>query len=59
MYNVKKYADCVAIHNLDNEKSRKLTEEEVKLVLEEFPALKETDCVSVFMDNIDSIVPGV
>lgn len=55
MYQIKVYADCVAIHDLDKLTTRKLTEGERALVLEEFPGLKEPDCVSVFTDAVESI----
>lgn len=55
MYRIKKYADCNAVHDLDSEKSRKLTDDEWAKILVEFPALEDPACVSIFTDAIASI----
>lgn len=55
MYQVKKYADCNAVHDLDSEKSRKLTDEEWEKILIEHPALVDDKCVSIFTDTITVI----
>ncbi len=36
MYFIRKYADCWAVHNDDNGRSRPLTQDEKALLLEEF-----------------------
>ncbi len=55
MYYIKKDADCWAIHNDDNTKSRSLTEEEVEAVQEELSALKDKQVCVVYADNIHSL----
>jgi hypothetical protein len=55
MYYVKKYADCWAIHNDDNGKSRPLTEKEVETVREEYPTLKDNQVCTVYADQIRSL----
>jgi len=55
MYYVKKYADCWAIHNDDNGKSRPLTEAEVQAVQEEYPSLKDPKTCTIYADQIDSL----
>ncbi|OJW52855.1 MAG: hypothetical protein BGO55_06200 [Sphingobacteriales bacterium 50-39] len=52
MYFIRKYADCWAVHNDDTGESRKLTEEEIHAVQEEFPALSDEQVRSIFSDNI-------
>jgi hypothetical protein len=55
MYYIKKYADCWAIHNDDNGKSRPLTEKEVESVQEEYPSLKDPKTCAVYADEIGSL----
>jgi hypothetical protein len=55
MYYIKKYADCWAIHNDDNGKSRPLTEKEVETVQEEYPTLKDNQVGTVYADQIRSL----
>lgn len=55
MFFIRKYADCWAVHNDDTGDSRKLTEKEVKLVQEEFPALLDPQVRTIFSDNIHSL----
>jgi hypothetical protein len=55
MYYIKKYADCWAIHNDDNGKSRPLTEKEVTTVQEEYPTLKDNQVGTVNADQIRSL----
>lgn len=55
MYYIKKYADCWAIHNDDNGKSRRLTATEVLAVQEEYPSLKDPKTCTVYADQIDSL----
>ena len=52
MYYIKKYADCWAIHNDDNGKSRPLSEEEVQAIQEEYPSLKDPKTCTIYADNI-------
>lgn len=55
MYYVKKYADCWAIHNDNNGKSRPLTEKEVDTVQEEYPTLKDNQVGTFYADHIRSL----
>ena len=55
MYYIKKYADCWAIHNDDNGKSRPLSEKEVTTVQEEYPSLKDPQTCTVYADEIHSL----
>jgi hypothetical protein len=55
MYYIKKYADCWAIHNDDNGKSRRLSETEVQAVREEYPDLHDPKTCTVYADEIRSI----
>ncbi len=55
MFTIRKYADAWAIINDDTGDSRKLTEQEIKAVLEEFPTLKDAQVRSVFADEVRSI----
>lgn len=55
MYYIKKYADCWAIHNDDNGKSRRLTEKEVATVQEAYPSLKDPKTCTVYADQIDRL----
>jgi hypothetical protein len=55
MHYIKKYADCWAIHNDDNGKSRRLTETKVLAVQEEYPSLKDPTTCTVYADQIDSL----
>ena len=55
MYYVRKYADCWAIHNDDNGRSRPLTEAEKELFIKEFPEIKQENVRTIFSDNIYSI----
>jgi hypothetical protein len=55
MYYIKKYADCWAIHNDDNGKSRRLTETEVQTVQEEYPSLKDPKTCAIYADQIDRL----
>jgi hypothetical protein len=55
MYYIKKYADCWAIRNDDNGKSRPLTEQEVEAVRQEHPALKDRKTCTIYADEIDSL----
>jgi hypothetical protein len=55
MYYIRKYADCWAIHNDDNGKRRRLTEQEKEQAVKEFPDLAEEDVRTVYSDQIDSI----
>lgn len=58
MYYIKKYADCWAIHNDSNGKSRELTEEERTLAEQEFAELKDEKLRSVFIDEI-RLIPNL
>ncbi|HEX8607755.1 MAG TPA: hypothetical protein VF679_03865 [Pedobacter sp.] len=55
MYYIKKYADCWAIHNDDNGKSRPLTEKEVEAVKQELAELKDEKVITVYADQIRTI----
>jgi hypothetical protein len=55
MYYIRKYADCWAIHNDDNGKSRPLSEKEVTTVQEEYPSLKDPQTCTVYADEIRSL----
>ena len=55
MFTIRKYADAWAIINDDTGESRKLTEQEIIAVQEEFPTLKDEQVRSVFADEIRSI----
>ncbi len=55
MYYIKKYADCWAIHNDDNGKSRKLTDKEVEEVKKELSELENPKVRTVFADQIKSL----
>jgi len=51
MYYIRKYADCWAIHNDDNGKSRPLSEKEVVIVQEQYPSLKDPQTCTVYADE--------
>lgn len=55
MYQIKKFADCWAVFNLDSELSRTLTEDEVEKVSREIPSLTDSGTVSYFTDEIKCI----
>ena len=55
MYYIKKYADCWAIHNDASGKSRPLTEREITVIQEEYPALKDPRTCTVYADEVHSI----
>jgi hypothetical protein len=55
MYYFKKYADCWAIHNDDNGKSRRLTEKEMEAVQKEYPTLQDDKTCTVYADHIRSL----
>jgi hypothetical protein len=55
MYYIKKYANCWAIHNDQNGRSRKLTLQEIESVKNELPELKNPQVVTVYSDYIQSI----
>ena len=55
MYYIKKYADCWAIHNDANGKSRPLTESEVEAVRQEYPSLNDPKTCTVYADEVRSI----
>jgi hypothetical protein len=55
MYYIKKYANCWAIHNDANGKSRKLSEQEVEQAKQEFPELAEAKVATVYSDIVKSI----
>lgn len=55
MYRIKKFEDCNAVFDLDTDKSRKLTSDEWAKILDEFPALQDPQCVSIFTDTITAI----
>jgi len=57
MYQIKNYADCTAVHNLDTEKSRPLTADELAKIKTEFPTLGDPKTVSIFTDTITAIDP--
>lgn len=59
MWQIKKYQEGLAIHDLDNETSRLLTDQEAKAIQEEFPSLRDPKVVSYFTDVITSIKPGI
>lgn len=55
MYYIKKYTNCWAIHNDDNNQSRALTPAEAETVQNELPTLKEVSTLTVYADRISSI----
>jgi hypothetical protein len=55
MYCIRKYADCWAIHNLDSDLSRRLTEDEVLKVREEIPSLDDPMTASYFCDEVECL----
>lgn len=60
MYIIRKYADCWAVHDDDTGFSRPLKTEEMEAVQQEFECLKEDNLITVYADDIYSIVvkPG-
>lgn len=55
MYRIKKYSNCNVIHDLDNETDTVVTAEVWDKLLVEFPALKDDQLVSLFVDVIDTL----
>jgi len=55
MYYIKKYADCWAVHNDDNGKSRRLSEKEVEVVRQAYPSLKDPKTCTIYADQIASL----
>ena len=55
MYCIRKFADCWAVFNLDTDKSRRLTEEEVKLVREAVPSLNDPQTAAWYSDRVECI----
>ncbi|MDR3715784.1 MAG: hypothetical protein P4L51_23470 [Puia sp.] len=55
MYQIKKFADCWAVFNLESDLSRSLTEDEVLHVRVEFPTINSSEVVSIFVDEIRSL----
>ena len=55
MYCIKKFADCWAIYNLDNEESRPLTEAEVQVARENWPQLDDPQTAALYMDRVECI----
>jgi hypothetical protein len=55
MYCIKKFADCWAIINLNTDKSRPLTEEEVGVLRQEIPTLNDTGVAAYYTDTVNCI----
>ena len=55
MYCIRKFADCWAVFNLDNDGSRPLTEAEVKSVREALPELDDPKTAAMYVDRLDGI----
>jgi hypothetical protein len=55
MYCIRKYADCWAIFNLDEELGRSLTRDEVQKIREAIPKLNDEQVRSYFTDKVDCI----
>lgn len=52
MFTIRKFADAWVIINDDTGDSRRLTEQEIKAVQEEFPTLQDAQVRSVFADKV-------
>ena len=55
MYCIRKFADCWAVFNLENDQSRRLTGEEVELLRVELPALDDPGTAAWYGDELDCI----
>ena len=55
MYYIRKYADCWAVHNDNNGKSRPLTPQEEEMIKEAFKELANPQIRSFFTDYIHSL----
>ncbi len=55
MYYIKKYADCWAIHNDDNGRSRRLTEQEIVTVKYAYPLLTDPKVRTIYADKISCL----
>lgn len=55
MYCVRKFADCWAVFNLDNDTSRRLTEHEVGVLRQAVPELDDPLVAAHYTDRLESI----
>ena len=55
MYFIRKYADCWAIHNDNTGKSRRLTEQEEKLLEKDNENMKKPGVCSIYADDFPQI----
>ncbi|MDR3712381.1 MAG: hypothetical protein P4L51_06170 [Puia sp.] len=55
MYCIRKFADCWAVYNLDNEQSRPLTEEERQTVEKEIASLKDPMTLAHYTDRLECL----
>ena len=55
MYCIRKFADCWAVYNLDTDRRRRLTDEEVALVRVEIPELNDPKTVAYYTDEVECI----
>lgn len=56
MYCIRKFADCWAVINLENDQSRQLTDEEVGVIREEVPSLNDPQVAAYYTDRVDCIM---
>ena len=55
MYCIRKFADCWAVFNLETERSRPLTEEEVVVTRQVIPSLNDPQVAAFYSDDIEFI----
>jgi len=55
MFCIRKFADCWAVYNLNNDHSRPLTEEERGVVSREIPSLNDEQVAAYYTDEVDCI----
>jgi len=56
MFCIKKFADCWALFNLDTDKSRRLSDEEVRVLRADIPTLNDPGVAAYFTDSVNGIV---
>lgn len=55
MYCIRKFADCWAVFNLENDESRRLSEEEVVVLRREVPVLSDPGTAAWYSDVLECI----
>jgi hypothetical protein len=55
MYCIRKFADCWAVFNLDNDGSRPLTEAEVESVRAALPELDDPKTAAMYVERLDCV----